>query len=151
MIATRLCPQAAPALPPAFAPHATPPRRRVLVVDDEVGISLLISQCLKHAGIDTIVANSGAEALALLRDRPDDFDLALVDLQMPVADGPETIRDLRRLRHDLPVLLMSGCCSREALSRCEGQVLAGVIQKPFTLKQLVGVVTRALEEYRRIV
>ena len=61
----------------------------------------------------------------------------LLDLTMPVMDGEETFRELRRRHPGVRVLLMSGFNEQEAIKQFVGKGLAGFLQKPFSVPQLI--------------
>src|SRR5471030_2312389 len=95
------------------APSATPARSatsatrpRVLVVDDEASIRDLLSKTLALAEYDVDVAPDGRSALERLRIIP--YDLLITDLKMPGVDGLTVIREARRLKADLPVIIITG-------------------------------------------
>jgi DNA-binding response OmpR family regulator len=77
----------------------------VLVVDDERAIRSLIGMSLSSEGIAVYMAGNGQEALDMVKERQ--FDLLIVDLQMPVMDGRTFVRELRALPCDTPVLVLS--------------------------------------------
>ncbi len=83
-------------------------KKRVLLVDDHgivrSGLRALIEQEPDIAV--TGEAGTGVEAIALVRK--EDFDIVLLDIAMPDKDGVDTLRDLRRLKPELPVLILSG-------------------------------------------
>lgn len=138
--------------PEAVFPGARPtprPSRSALVIDDEVGITRLVSQCLGFVGVEATTANSGAEGIQVLRDASRHFDVALIDMCMPGDDGVSTIRQLRALQPDLPVVLLSGLGPEEVASRCAGIRLEGVMQKPFGLAKLAALVNDVLTQPRR--
>jgi len=60
----------------------------------------------------------------------------LLDLTMPGSRGDETYRDIRAIRADVPIILMSGYSHQEASNLFEGEDLAGFLQKPFRLERL---------------
>jgi DNA-binding response OmpR family regulator len=62
----------------------------------------------------------------------------LLDLTMPELDGVATFHEIRRLRPDLPVILISGYSEQEASLRLQLPGLAGFVQKPFQPGELVG-------------
>jgi DNA-binding NarL/FixJ family response regulator len=67
---------------------------------------------------------------------PDEIQLVLLDLNMPVLDGAETAVELRARKPDVPILIMSGIADEDALGRF-GQVrIAGFVPKPFAPDQL---------------
>ena len=97
---------------------------------------------LGRAGYEVMIASSGKRAVELFAERGTDIDLLITDLAMPEMNGEELIHQLRRIRPDLPVLLMSGY-SRSAVS--EGLVnlpTVSFLQKPFLLSELSACVRR---------
>ena len=140
----RLGPAAAPEAPPP-SPGAGPESgATVLVVDDDDAMRAVVAMALARAGLDTVQARDGLEALALFQQHRERIRLILMDLTMPNMDGEEACRELRRLGAAVPVLLTSGFNETEALHRFQGLGLAGFIQKPFGLGRLVEVVHKAL-------
>jgi CheY-like chemotaxis protein len=108
---------------------------RILVVDDDAPILMLMSNLLREFGFEATVAPSGQEALAAARRvRP---DLALLDINMPGMSGHELIRILRDEPglQGLPILILSG----EPVSPSEITALGadGAVQKPFDLPALI--------------
>ena len=113
------------------------PPGRVLVVDDEQVVRDLARAALERAGFDVAVAEHGAEALEIIRRDPEDFGLVLLDLTMPVMDGEETFRAIRKIRPGVRVLLSSGYNEQEATARFAGRGLTGFLQKPYPAMELV--------------
>jgi DNA-binding response OmpR family regulator len=118
---------------------------RVLVVDDDADIRLLVAELLRLTGYEVDTAASGVEALGRLADatRP---DLVLLDVQMPELDGWDTLRGIRAdhgLR-DLPVVL---CTVKSGpVDTALGWTLGcdGYVVKPFAIDALVGEVEAVL-------
>ena len=97
--------------PPVAAPPATGAGRpRVLVVDDEATIRDLLSKTLALAEYDVDLAPDGRTALERLRIIP--YDLLITDLKMPGVDGLAVIREARRLKADIPVIIITGFSTR---------------------------------------
>src|SRR4051794_3639570 len=112
--------------------------RRVLVIDDEPAIAQLIAARLEPFEVDATIANSGDEALALLRT--DEFDAVTLDILMPGMSGFEVLRQLRadpELRA-LPVVVVSVFSGHEALA---GE---WVVAKPIDAEELVDALGAAL-------
>ena len=103
----------------------------ILVVDDEELIRTVAQMMLQSFGFEVLVAKGGQEALELFREKAGEVTLVLLDLTMPGMDGVQTFRELRTLKADVPVLLMSGFNEVEAVNRFAGRGLAGFLQKPF--------------------
>ncbi len=80
----------------------------ILVVDDEEELLELISLILKYPGYKVLTANSGQTAIDIARQHEGDIHLALLDMGMPVIDGPAAFPFLREARPDMKILLFSG-------------------------------------------
>jgi len=109
---------------------------RVLVVDDEDSVRVVAAHMLHLLGFETAPATDGRDALDRIRREPGAYDVMLLDLTMPHLDGEQTLREVRRVRPDLPVVLMSGFNEQEATTRFSEHGLAGFLQKPFTHDEL---------------
>jgi len=78
-------------------------KSRILIVDDEVNQGLLYEQELSDEGYDVDVANSGGEALELVKTSS--YDLVVLDIGMPDMDGLETLGRMLSMNNKLPVIL----------------------------------------------
>lgn len=116
--------------------------KRVLLVEDERHIRILVSSILRRKGFETVEAGNGREALRCLRDEPP-FNLIITDLNMPELSGVDLLKALRSTRPDVPIIVISAYTAtdwaREAL---EHAVVA--LQKPFSHSQLVDTVNNVL-------
>ena len=117
---------------------------KVLVVDDEKEMRAVMVAALGRAGLPSLQARDGLEALGVFQAHRDQIRLILMDLTMPAMDGEEACRELRRRGADVPIVLCSGFNEPEALSRFDGLDLAGFLQKPFGLGAMVDLVRRLL-------
>jgi two-component system, cell cycle sensor histidine kinase and response regulator CckA len=81
-----------------------------------------------------------------LREHVDEIVGVVLDLTMPVMDGEETFRQLRRIRKDVRVLLASGYNEQELASQFAGKGFAGFMHKPFQRKTLMTHLRSVLEE-----
>ncbi len=141
-----------PATTVAAAPQAGSAARRpslvegadVLVVDDEGSVRRLTERVLRGAGFGAVVVRDGEQALSLLRERPARFSAALVDLTMPGLNGADTCRALRRIRSDLPVVLMSGYGAEDVLGQLADLDVDGFVHKPFSPEHLAEVLRMAI-------
>lgn len=131
-----------PPAPPPPAPAAPAPdgwtgSGTVLVVDDEPSVREVACRMLESLGFTTEAAPDGADAVARFQAGPERFVCVLLDVTLPGMDGAEVLRHLRRVRSDVPVLLISGYAEDEATARV-GHASAGFLAKPFTPEQLRG-------------
>lgn len=113
----------------------------ILVVDDEESIRGFLASALNHLGYDVKEAADGREALAVYAEHGQDIKLVLLDLTMPHMGGEETFGELRRMKSDLPVVLMSGYTEDEVTSLFAGKGITGFLQKPFSLDSLTRTLT----------
>jgi PAS domain S-box-containing protein len=123
---------------------------RVLVVDDEPAVRTIAREALTRAGFTVMVAEDGVAALERLRAEASSIDAVLLDVTMPGPSGIDTLRAIRAIVHDLPVVLMSGYSEQEAADRLGEEAIAGFLQKPFSPAAVVAKVNDALAaEMRR--
>jgi len=118
---------------------------RVLVVDDEEDVCRTSSRMLRELGFEAVTARDGEEALEMFKAEPHAIRLVLLDLTMPRRDGEETFRELKRIRPDVRVVLMSGFNQAEATVRFGPSELAGFLAKPFTSETLGEVILKAMK------
>ena len=108
----------------------------VLLVDDEATIRTTVARMLRTMGFEPVPVADGRQAIETYRANPARFALVLLDLTMPHMDGEQTFAELRRVRDDVRVVLMSGFNQQEVLVRFTGKGLASFLQKPFTITAL---------------
>jgi PAS domain S-box-containing protein len=108
----------------------------VLVVDDEPIVRKTAMKMLESMGFRAIAAKDGQEAIELYGGQAEKIRAVLLDLTMPRMDGERTLRELRLLRPNVPVLLMSGFNEHETTRQFVGKGLAGFLQKPFKFENL---------------
>ena len=114
---------------------------RILVIDDEPHILLMVKKMLERAGYDVDLASNGSEGLRLFNKlRP---VLVITDIIMPEKEGLETIREMKRINSDLVIIAMSGGGKISADNYLETAKIFGasrLIEKPFSQKQLLSYV-----------
>jgi PAS domain S-box-containing protein len=127
---------------PAAAPQ--PGAGRLLVVDDEIMIVQMTAIMLQRLGYRVTPHTDPLEALEDFRRRPDDFDLVLTDLTMPRMTGDALIRELLRLRPNLPVILYTGFSERMDEDDAMALGAGGFLLKPMGMSTLSAAVGQAL-------
>lgn len=123
-------------------------RKTILVVDDEPVVLDVAKPALTRAGFHVLTAGSGAQALAICREYPEQIDLALLDLAMPGMNGPELQVCLRNEFPGIAVLFMSGYPYEEMENLGVKGAPKDFIPKPFTAAALVARLQEALEGSR---
>ena len=126
------------------APTAQTERPRILVVDDEASIRDLLSKTLALADYDVDVAPDGRSAVERLRMLA--YDLLITDLKMPGMDGLGVIREARRLKADLPVIIITGFSTEASAIEAANLGVAGYLTKPFRVPRVLAVAAKALGE-----
>jgi len=119
--------------------------QRLLAVDDEPGLTTVLQKMLHRLDYHVSTCNQASEAVRLVRENPEHFDLVITDLTMPEMNGLELAKQIRAIRSDLPVVLVSGY---SAAVDTDGLRAAGVcerLEKPVAPSQLAEVVARALK------
>lgn len=115
-----------------------------MTADDSPSMRQMISFTLKEAGFDIVEAEHGQDALNKLNGGP--VDMLITDLNMPVMDGLELIRQVRALPQFkyIPIVMLTTESQAEKKQEGKAAGATGWIVKPFTPDQLVGVVNKVL-------
>src|SRR5579872_935271 len=117
---------------------------RVLVVDDEESMRLLVGRAIAMDGHEITTAADGAEALELLGSAQTAFDLLLTDIQMPVMDGIALALTAARDFPDLTILLMTGFAAQRERASGLNAIAHDVVTKPFSVSDIRAAVAGAL-------
>lgn len=118
----------------------------ILLVDDEAHIRKFISLLLRHLGMRTIFeAKNGAEALEVYRrERP---DLVMLDVNMPVLDGIQTLRELKRIDPDCVVVMLTSLVNRQTIDEAAAHGAANYIRKDAPFEEIGRTLSETIEEY----
>ena len=119
---------------------------RILIAEDEDRIVSFLEKGLQANGYTTIAVQTGTDAIALARD--DSFDLLILDLGLPGADGPEVLREIRGRGERLPVIVLT---ARSGLEDTLGALDGGAddhVAKPFRFEELLARVRLRLRDDR---
>lgn len=118
----------------------------ILIVDDEKNYPLILSAVLEEEGFETMTANSGHEALEILKNS--DVDLVLTDMKMPSMDGIELLEHVKAKDPDIPVIMMTAYGTVEKAVEAMQKGAHNYIMKPFENESLVIYVKKAIAMYR---
>jgi excisionase family DNA binding protein len=124
------------------APSTRPRHSRVLVVDDEASIRDLLVKTLALAEYEVDTAADATTALNRLRAAP--YDLLIADLRMPGMDGLTLIRQVKRIRAELPVIIITGYSSEASAIEAVNLGVAGYLRKPFRVPEVLAAAAKAL-------
>lgn len=117
----------------------------ILIVEDDKHIASLVEMYLKREGFGTVIASDGRQALACARQSPP--SLVILDLMLPIIDGWEVCRELRRTS-EVPILMLTA--RDDEIDRVSGLTLGAddYVVKPFSPRELVARVKAILRRAR---
>jgi YesN/AraC family two-component response regulator len=121
--------------------------QKILIVDDEPHILLMLKKMLEPSGYEIDLAANGNEGVELFRKSQ--ADLVITDIIMPEKEGLETIREMRRIKPDLKIIAMSGGGKVSAENYLEIAKIFGasrIISKPFTKQEMVTAVQELIRK-----
>lgn len=106
----------------------------LLIVDDQQGVRRLLYEAFSDEGYHVRMAEGGQEALKIVsQEMP---DIILLDIKMPVMNGLETLRELRKMDPDVPVLMMTAYGEMEVVEAAKKMGVKHYIIKPFDLHEV---------------
>ncbi|MDZ5711215.1 response regulator [Jeotgalibacillus haloalkalitolerans] len=106
---------------------------KVLIVDDQFGIRILLNEILEKEGYQTYQAANGMEALALLKEEP---DLVLLDMKIPGMDGIEILRKMKEKEEEIKVIIMTAYGELGMIQEAESLGALTHITKPFDIQDI---------------
>ncbi|MBP1608768.1 MAG: signal transduction histidine kinase, nitrogen specific, NtrB [Acidobacteria bacterium] len=116
----------------------------VLIIDDEPSVARTASRLLHSMGFEVLVATASQEAVEICRARSDEIDVVLLDAVLHETTSKETLRQIRSLRPEIKVILMSGYGKAESVDSFAGMRLDGFVPKPFGYTELESAIRAAL-------
>ena len=119
--------------------------QKVLIVDDEPFLTDFLSEALGSHGYDCTTCNQSQEALSLVKENPERFDLVITDQTMPQLLGSDMIEKIREVRPELPVILTTGYS--DSISREQAESLGiSYMDKPIDISQLYSTSAKLLSK-----
>jgi DNA-binding NtrC family response regulator len=121
-------------------------KKRVLAIDDEQIVLDSVTRILKADDFEVDTSPSSRQGLAWAMSR--DYDLVLTDIRMPEIGGMRILRDVKRVKPALPVVIFTGYATVQSAVQAMKLGAADYIEKPFTPDMLSTTVKKALERAR---
>jgi FixJ family two-component response regulator len=122
----------------------------VMIVDDERMLVTLAEEMLARLGYEPVGYDSSAAALEAFALAPQRFDVVLTDENMPGLTGTELTRELRKVRVDIPVLLMSGYGGAQLAERAAAAGVLELLRKPLQQRDLSDALARILSKLEAV-
>jgi len=118
------------------------PQKRILLVDDDPAIRQLLMRLIADENFEVLTAANGAEALALAASM--NFDLVVLDLNMPVKNGWETFEQLSSQNPVLPIILITARPNQFFPAMAAG--VGALLEKPLDFAKLFDTIRNLLQE-----
>lgn len=114
--------------------------RKILIIDDEVDITKVLSKQLQHAGFNVVVAYDGVQATKLAhQEKP---DLIILDMMLPAGGGEGVLNNLRMSNQTgiIPIIILTGMDNEERLRKVEEIGIEALVKKPYEKDHLIAII-----------
>lgn len=118
------------------------PRLQVLVVDDQISIRRTMTEIIKNWGCQVMDVEDGYQAIECVKNI--DFDLVFLDIKMPGINGIQTFREIKKLRPDSLVVMMTGFKLQEFIDAAFDEGAVCVVYKPFDPERIIHILRSAV-------
>jgi len=116
-------------------------KTRVLIVDDDISFASGLSDILNEMGYDAITVNSGEEALEKVKEVS--FDVILMDIKMPVMNGVETYKRIKKISPQTVVIMMTAYSVEDLIKDALKEGAYGVVYKPLDIEKVIKMIEAA--------
>ena len=113
----------------------------ILIVDDNISLCKTISFVLGRKGYAVTTAQDGPEAIEKVKENP--FDMIFMDIKMPLMDGVETYRRIKKIRPEAVVMMMTAYAVEELVQEALQEGAYGITYKPLDIERMVAVIEEA--------
>lgn len=118
-------------------------KAKILIADDNVSLCRTMSFILGRKGYTVAIAKDGLEAIEKVKETP--FDMIFVDIKMPVMNGVEAYRGIKRIRPKAVVMMMTAYAVEDLVQQALEEGAYGVIYKPLDIEKVLAIIERARE------
>lgn len=119
----------------------------VLIVDDNISLSKTLTFVLKRKGYQACPARNGPDAIEMIKEMP--FDLIFMDIKMPLMNGVDTYKRIKKIRPDTVVMMMTAYAVEDLVQEALKEGAYGVLYKPFDIEQVLTLIKRVGGDSRR--
>ena len=119
-------------------------KSRILVVDDEDALRMVLSSELSSSGYDVAIASDGDEAITIVQNKK--FDLVLLDIKMPKVDGFEVLKFIKKNFPAMKVIMLTGFADLKNAIESKKHGAEDFVSKPYDLVDLLTTIERVLSE-----
>lgn len=118
--------------------------KKILIVDDQPGIRIVLQEVLKNEGYAIQTAGSGREAVELLKN--EDFDALLTDMKLPGMNGVEILQHAADLNKELVIMMMTAYGEQELVDKAKSLGAAHFFKKPFEIMEVRTTINELLKD-----
>lgn len=116
--------------------------RRILIVEDDIMVADVVSDIVATLGFESVVVNNGADVFEHFEEN--EFDLVIMDLELPAMNGFDVARRLKRMNRDVRILFSTGYSDTMDLIDLSDPAFCGMISKPFDIAGIQRAIEKAL-------
>jgi len=120
----------------SLLPSASPTDKTILIVDDEPMLVAMLSSHLESLGCHTLTASNGQIGVDIFKEKKDEIDLIILDINMPVMCGRDAYQQFVRIKPDILVLVSTGYVMNEETREVLDMGAQGMLQKPYKLEDI---------------
>ncbi|MGA1825537.1 MAG: response regulator [bacterium] len=110
----------------------------ILLVDDDISFTDSLSDILNEKGYSTSTANNGIDALKKIEE--EDFDVIFLDIQMPVMNGVEVYKRIKKIKPQLAVIMMTAFSMEDLIKDALREGAYGILYKPLDVDRVMGMI-----------
>ncbi|MGD2089135.1 MAG: response regulator [Candidatus Aminicenantes bacterium] len=115
----------------------------ILIVDDNIGQCKTMSFILERNGYDVTSADNGPEAISIVEKSP--FDIVFMDIKMPIMNGVETYKEIKKIRPGTKVIMMTAYAVEDLVQEALNEGAYAIIYKPLDIEKVLELVKKANE------
>ncbi len=115
----------------------------ILIVDDNVSLCKTLTYILMRKGHTVTTAKDGLEAIEKVKESP--FDIIFMDIKMPLMNGVETYKRIKKIRPTLVVIMMTAYSVDELIQEALKEGAYGILYKPFNIEKVLTIIKTAVE------
>lgn len=118
--------------------------KKILIVDDQPGIRIVLQEVLKNEGYEIQTAGSGLEAIELIKN--EDFDALLTDMKLPGMNGVEILQHASDLNKKFVIMMMTAYGEQELVDQAKSLGAAHFFKKPFEIIEVRETINELLKD-----
>ena len=113
----------------------------ILIVDDDISLCQTMTLILGRKGYAVATATDGPEAIARVKEKP--FDMIFMDIKMPLMNGVETCRKIKKIKPEAVVMMMTAYAVEDLVQKALQEGAYGITYKPLDVERVIAVIEEA--------